>query len=322
MAPGGNPSEKVTTMVSGTVAPDTKKRRVKATAAWVGALVTAVVTAVAVTLAVHFSEHAAGIGQPPARLGAPVTVEHITAAPYAGDTFAFPTSLRVPSSELAAFDSNARGYMPGWVGPNQNYPWAWAHGGAAVYSVVVKLDLRGNRNDTVRIEGMQLAEQCQKPAIGTLFYSPPAGQGPVIRMGFNLDKVHPIAQLMTGRGLTFGASYFSQETIILAPGESQQVQLIATTQKYYCSFRINMAVLDGNSIVHELISNGRQPFRVTAPVTAPERAIPGTRTIKYASYQRLYVGGVASDVVGCSSKWVEVNPLTYSDASATPVSAC
>jgi hypothetical protein len=294
----------------------------KAVAAWVGALVTAVVTAVVVTFVTHFSQHVVTAGGSAPPEGAPIAIQHVSAAPVSGDSFAFPEPLNISPVQLQAFDSTSRGYMPGWVGLNQNYPWAWAHGGAAVTGIAITLDLRGNRKSPVRIQGMQLAEQCRTPAVGTLFYSPSAGGGHVIKMGFNLDKVHPIAQMDNGGGAGFGKPYFSEETITLAHGEKQQLQVGASTQQHYCAFRIDMAVLAGNRIVHELIGNGKQPFRVTAAPTAPDPILRGQRTIKYRAYQRVYVGGVASDTVGCSTKWVGVDPATYSLISKTHIGAC
>jgi hypothetical protein len=137
-------------------------------------------------------------------------------------------------------------------------------------------------------------------------------------MEFNLDRAHPIAQLPTTHGRLFGKPYFSKATITLAHGEQQQIQLNASTRKYDCAFRIDMAVLDGTHIVHETIGNGKQPFRVTAAITNSDPL----QAFNYSAYQRLYIGGVASATVGCNDKWVQVNPLTYSDVSTTPISGC
>jgi hypothetical protein len=293
----------------------------KATVAWVGGLLTAIVTGVAVALSVHFSDHVVDVKRPAAQNGPPITIQHVSAAPIAGDTFAFPEPLNLPHAQLEAFDNTANGYMPGWVGKNQDYPWAWEHGGAAVDGIAIKLDVRGNRNSPVRIESMQLAEQCRDPLKGTLFYSPSAGGGAVMQMLFNLDKVHPIAQLPTNSGAQFGKPYFLLQTITLASDEQQQIQLVASTQKHYCEFRIDMAVLDGTNIVHEMINNGKRPFRVTASIMELDPLL-NERIIKYRVYQRLYVGGVASVTVGCNDKWVKVNQLTYSDTSTTHIGAC
>ena len=281
----------------------------KGSVAWVGALVTAVVTGVSVALVTSFSQHAVNAGQQTAPKGPPVVVQHVAAAPYAGDTFAFPQPLNVSRMQLKAFDSIGDQYMPGWVGRNHDYPWAWKHGGAAVDDAVIELDVRGNRKAAVRIEGMQLDEQCHRPITGTLFYSPSAGSGSVTRIGFNLDQMHPIAQLLNGQYLpTFGGPYFLQKTITLNYGEQQQILLFAATKKYYCEFRIDMSVLDGNNIIHEMISNGSQPFRVTAGITVPDPVDPSSRTINFAAYRRLYVGGVAPNP--CHG-WARANPLIY-----------
>lgn len=278
---------------------------------------TAVVTGVAVALATTFSQGAVAPGQPAPPKGAPVIVEHVAAAPPAGDTFAFPNPLDISRAQLAAFDSSGSEYMPGWVGTNQDYPWAWKHGGAAVGGVIIKLDLTGNRTTAVRIEGMQLDEQCHSPAIGTLFYSPPAGSSAVVRMGFNLDQAHPVAESLNGQStggvlssqsVTFGGPYFQQNTITLSYNEPLQIQLLAATQKHYCEFRIDMSVLDGNRIVHELIGNAGQPFRVTAAIMAPASFDPRLKEINFAAYRRLYVGGVASSCHG----WAAANPIVYS----------
>ena len=279
---------------------------------WVGALMTAVVTGVAVALATSFSQHVVSAEQQTTPKGPPVEVENVAAAPLYGDSIAFSRPLDLSRTQLGAFDSTAAGYQLGWDGKNQDYPWAWEHGGAAVNGVTVRVDVQGNRKTAVRIEGMQLSEQCRSPVTGTLFYSPPAGSYPVIHIGFNLDRVHPVAQLLNDESLTFGGPYFLQNTITLAYGEQQQIQLLAITQEHYCEFRVDMSVLEGNSIVHQIIGNGNQPFRVTSSITTPDPVTPRIKDVKFAAYQRLYVGGVAS---WCGSNWIRANPLTYSDLS-------
>lgn len=255
------------------------------------------------------AQHVVSAGEQTAPKGPPVVIQHVAATPFSGETFAFPQPLDVSRAQLMALGSTADQYISGWVGRNEDYPWAWKHGGAVVGAAVITLDVRGNRKAAVRIEDMRVvAQQCSSPATGTLFYSPSAGSAPVIRMGFNLDQEHPIAQLLTG-GNTFGGPYFVlQNTITLGYGEQQQIQLLAATKKQYCEFRIDMSVLDGSSIIPQMIDNGGQPFRVTAAITAPDPGDLSTTTIKYAAYQRLYVGGVAP---GSCDGWARANPLIY-----------
>lgn len=270
----------------------------KGPVAWVATLVTAVVTGVAVALATTYSQHEVSAGQPK---GPPVVVEHVAALPGKGQSFVFPQPLVLSRAQLMAFDSTAAGHNPGWDARNQDYSWAWKHGGAAADGVIITLDVQGNRKTAVRIKYMSLVEQCRSPATGTLFFEPGGGQTANIQMGFDLDQMYPIAQSMDT-----GKPYFLKNTITLAYGEQQEIQLDASTREHYCEFRIDMSVLDptnNNEIFHEMISNGSQPFRVAAVRYDPKTVRP-----KWAAYHRLYLAGIFS---WCQGNWVQANPLTY-----------
>ncbi|MCG5220376.1 hypothetical protein [Streptosporangium sp. KLBMP 9127] len=259
-----------------------------------GTLVTAVVTAVVAALATNVSQKVSGVDRPPPRQGPPINVQHVAAAPTGGDSsFVFPQPVALSRAQLRAFQPDG-GPENNWAGKDWNYPWAWRHGGASINSVTIKLELRGNRAEPIRIQGMELVKRCTKPHTGTLFESPPSGENVPIFMGFDLDEFHSTAQLLDDQGEVAGP-YFSRKTITLTDGEKQQLQITARTKRQACDFHLDVQVLDGTTIVHQKIDNNGQPFRVSASAGP------------LSGYQRLYVGGVISHDIGCAG-WVEVSP--------------
>lgn len=234
-------------------------------------------------------------------------IQRVTAVPaQGGDSFVFPHPLNLSATQLSAFKSYNDLYMPGWIGKNKDYQWPWAHGGAALDAIAIDIDLRGNRNSPVRITGVDVDKRCSSPLTGALFLSEAAGEGAVIQMGFDLDKINPIASAVDDSHRIKG-SYFATKTVTLAYGEQQELKIFAPTTKYYCEFNIDLQVLDNTKTVHETVSNNGQPFRVTARISPSDPL-----EIKYSAYQELYAGGVDSASIGCSDRWVRVNPGTFS----------
>jgi len=150
---------------------------------------------------------------------------------------------------------------------------------------------------------------------GTLFYSPPEGNDLSTQLLVNLDSPNSapsyIASDQNG-DTTSGKDFFGAYTVSLAQGQQYTVKVVASTAAHYCTFTLDMTVLDGEQTVVEHISNNGQPFRVTAMID-PD---PGTpRPGEYAAYRMLYIGGVFSPGHGQNSfgnaLWARADPSTY-----------
>ncbi len=305
--------------------PESSKSRwrwVKRPAVWIGSLVTAVVTAVAVSLAVLFANHVIGFGQPTpgveqpitgpkqsatgagqlsAQHGLPVVVASerlLRNAAYQGNSFVFSQPLNLSPTQVHAINEWTLGLQ--LAGLDNYYTWARAHQGIDPNATIIQLVLAGNRNQPVRILGMQPVGECRAPLAGTLLYSPPAGQDSSVSIGFNLDKPDPAAQVYS-QTTGFGADYFASKTVSLRYQEQQVFQVVATTAKHYCEFRLQLTVLAGGKTSTETIGNGVHPFEVTS-------ILPSRSITSLGSYRQAYIGGVASP---CSDRFVGVDPATF-----------
>ena len=154
-----------------------------------------------------------------------------------------------------------------------------------------------------------------KPLGGTLFYVPSQAGNATIRMMFDLDEPgpvvrnigHPPCKIVT-RGDTTqcvvtydpypqqplaayaangpvdpGSSFFDNQTIHLAAGEQQVLNIRAQVTQFYATFDLEIDYIVGSASedVHKLlVSNHGSPFRVTG---MPLGARPGT-----VSYQEAF----------------------------------
>lgn len=286
-------------------ASESRWRWIRRPVVWIGSLATAVITAVAVSLTVFFTNHAIGVGQAnvhPTQSphGPPVVVAAVKVlrnAAYQGYSFVFPKPLDLTRPQLQSINRLTSGLQIG--GLNHYYAWAREHHGVDPNVVIIQLVLAGNRNQPVRILGMQPVGECRAPLAGTLFDSPPAAEDNSVSIGFNLDKPDPAAQVYS-ETTGFGADYFSSKTVSLRYQKQQVFQIVARTAKHYCKFRLQLSVLAGGKTSTETIGDGPHPFQVTGLLPASSNSVDG--------YKRAYVGGVLSP---CGSRFVQVNPARF-----------
>ncbi|WP_433468965.1 hypothetical protein [Spirillospora sp. CA-128828] len=197
--------------------------------------------------------------------------------------------------------------------PDMYLKWMTSHGAVPVDSVRHQIVLRGNRAEPVRITGMRVLSRCQRPLAGTYFLKPSGGGGEdTVRIGFNLDKSHPIAQRADDLSASFGESYFASKTYSLKYKEEVVFQAIAITSKFYCEYRIQIDALSGDRRIRQIIDNKGRPFNVTASIARRGDTHP------YKGYRTMYVGGLARSEVtpkpgqNDNRAWIQVDSKSWS----------
>jgi hypothetical protein len=267
---------------------------------WLGTIATAFVVAIVTSWGTGIGNDllsiARGHNSPS---GAPVKIDSVSLGRNAaqGGSFVFAQERVFSPRDLRAVSQ---------LGPGspQYYTWFRSKGGVDPSLSIIKLVVEGNRTHPVQIIGMNLVKHCQRPLNGTLFYSPPAGAGNTIGIGFDLDSVTSTAQNLNNYRIS--GDYFVSHTISLKQGEVQTLEVVAVTGKQYCQFTIKMTVVEGGATTTETITNHGQPFRVSA---LEEGGYFGPGALRY--YKVLYVGGVALGVIG--GVFTRKNPATYND---------
>jgi hypothetical protein len=224
-----------------------------------------------------------------------------------GDIWIFPKPMNFSGSDLEHFDDLSV------QDPEKHYRWARDRGGVDPGESHIKVVLRGNSTEQVRILGMRAITKCRAPLTGTILYSPPAGADDNIGLGFNLDNPGPYAQTISPEG-DFEGDYFDRKTVLLEKDESVTLQITARTNRQYCeyTFRIDLLVKDRRS--SQVIDNNRQPFRISKSLVHGVDYDPGP---ELSEYQVAYIGGVANfDPSGkTSGKWKRVDPSTWRESA-------
>lgn len=277
--------------------------------ALVGIATVAILVATGIVVAISFNSGTgtAGFSSLSTTTASPATGPvHVDSASYVRDgsgtaawSFVFPDKRQFSAGDLATLNSlngNAAGYAS----------WLLAHGGVNPNDARLKIDLRGNADTTVTVTDLQVVKQCQAPLTGTLLYSPAAGPASDLNLAVDLDQQFPVVQAY--RDGKPSGSYFGERGnghhIDLAPGETTTLLFDVTTSRQFCQFSFNLVVDTPDGTVVEPINDKRQPFQVTALV---EDAT--TQTPRFASYQAVYAGGVASPARNAT--FAPVDPTTY-----------
>ncbi|MFC4111687.1 hypothetical protein [Nonomuraea zeae] len=170
-----------------------------------------------------------------------------------------------------------------------------ALGGVETTESTIELELEGNRQKPVRITGMKLDADCRAPLTDTLFFSPPQGDLPTVKIGFDLDRPYPIAQYAKeheqGPGLPtqFSGDYFADRKYELKPGEQATFRLTTRTYKHYCEYAFKLELLVDSKPETQTIDNDGQPFRISAKI-APKR-VRFNEWATCSAYKRVYLGG-------------------------------
>lgn len=188
--------------------------------------------------------------------------------------------------------------------------WFRERGGVDPRATHAKIALRGNAVKPVRIMEMRALSKCKAPLTGALALSPPAGEDPTVKVGFDLDQPNPHARIIDESD-AWGGPYFTEKTIVLAPDESIVLHIVGATESRYCEFRIEARLLSDGKERTQVIDHNGQPFRVSsyAPKSQP---YSGTGL---SVYQKLYVGGIASPPRG---QWKQVDPATWRFPTSWP----
>jgi hypothetical protein len=218
---------------------------------WAGSLLSSVLVAAATTAAtVMVTKGTNAITDTSASRptgGPPVTISSQVQQfrPY----FAFPGPIHLSSGQLAELNENG-------AATDDDTGWFLQHGGAELDQSSVQLVLTGNAPGNVRVDGLTVASHCTPPLTGTIFANPGGGnQQQAVDMDVNLNAPSVIARTASG------APYFQDNSIELADGEEQPVELTVTDTKSYCSYTVEVEVRNGTRIVWETVPGG--PFLVT-----------------------------------------------------------
>jgi hypothetical protein len=276
-------------------------------AAWIGGVLTAVLTAVLIATlnplgpqALHGLAALFVGGKPAIRPSGPavkVAALQLERSENVGDTYVFRDKKDFSAGDLALAHS--------W--PSRQ-TWARTKGGVDPEETKFKLVLEGNRTKPVRIIGIQPIKHCQSPLTGTLLYAPPAGWDDSTKILFDLDKEHPIAQVV-GKDAASGGDYFAEKTLSLPLDQQQTFEVVARTTRQYCEFTLEISIVDDDKTIIETIDNEGQPFQVTgfANCTATSCAA----SPDFTRYQALYVGGAANPNATPFGAFSRKNPATY-----------
>lgn len=231
----------------------------------------------------------------PTQTGLPAAVDLVRVVPYAGEDDSHVTAqpLSLTADQLGRLNAAK-------AGDPAHQAWFTAQGAVDVDATVVQIIVEGNRGHLVRIVDIQPVVTCAAPLTGTLFLSPSQGGDRTTQLFVDLDSPRRTLaySILGGNGLvTTGEDYFGNYTVSLAQGEQQTFELKATSEKHYCTFTLNMTVVDGAQTVVEHISDDGRPFAVSALVLTAGH---------YSSYRALYVGGVFAP-----DGWVREDPATF-----------
>jgi hypothetical protein len=236
--------------------------------------------------------------------GPAITVDVLRTSqdPGMGESWVFPTALDLTGPELR-FLANARA---GKVAYAQYERWAQDRGGAFPTTVAIQLVLEGNRDKPVRIIGMKpTTKRCTIPMSGTLLYSPGAGQDESIKIGIDLDKPRPVAQVIEAG--EWKGDYFADKTVSLKRAEQVTFQILATTSKQSCEFALELTIVENGRTVVQTVADAQHPLRVSGLVKAPG----DLGSINFAAYDVLYVGGVLNPTG--NGAFIRKDPATYDE---------
>lgn len=205
------------------------------------------------------------------------------------NSYVFADRLDLSAAELRTLD--------GLEGPQYD-AWFKSRGGVAPDESDVQIIVHGNASTPVTVSDIEAIKTCKPPLSGSYFYKPGAGERNNIEISFDLDQSRSAALSSAGR------NYFILHSISLAPGETETLLFATRTTRSYCEYSLQLtAVANGRKSV-EKITDGGNPFRVSALPEAPGKDRPDARKFK-----TIYVGGVASPARDGS--FVRVDPATF-----------
>jgi hypothetical protein len=164
-----------------------------------------------------------------------------------------------------------------------------AHGGVDVRKLSLRVVLEGRRNQEIRILDIRpVGVRRTAPANGTLFYLPPQGSTPTMKMIVDFDDPLPVlrtAVIGQGDELVGTDPFFEEKTIRLRDRERDVILLRATAERYSVAFKLEVDYLIGATRKRLVIDDGGRPFRVTGMNCGAEPGI--------ASYASAYQLGTS-----------------------------
>ncbi|WP_139177278.1 hypothetical protein [Geodermatophilus siccatus] len=243
---------------------------------WVAGVIGTALTATAVTAVGSRLEE---VVTKATETGPPVSVDQVMEfrSDMYGDSVAFARGASFTDADLAELNQIDQDF-----GGMDSVEWLESRGGVAPDIVLIQLALSGNRTGSVRITNLEVHPDCSAPLDGLWFEDPPAGADDSIRMHFDLDDSNPVAKVASMDGSPTGEpeDYFPARTISLKQGEQQVIIVSASTEEKYCSFFLDMTVLEGDETsTHRITMPAGSPFEVTASLPLDQ-------------YEEVYLGGV------------------------------
>jgi hypothetical protein len=278
---------------------------------WIAGVAATVVAAIAVAIFVPYATSVGNrvsdsLNRPGQPAGPAVKIALVDEGPAEGETRATSNPLALSASQLASLNSLAeKASLDSLAGKDspEYQNWFTNRGAIPVGSTAIRLVVQGNRNNSVRIVNMQPIMSCRAPLTGTLFYFPHQGEDVTTQLVLNLDKPFALPGYRIGVARV-NPNYFAHYTVSLKRNEQFTFNIVASTNAYYCEFKLKMTVLDGSRALTETISDNGQPFRVTAAAYKEDNY----NADRFAHYQDLYIWGVMAhkEVI-----WVRANPASF-----------
>ena len=151
-------------------------------------------------------------------------------------------------------------------------------GGSNLDAVVVTISITNTGTAPAEIVGARVIDRTWYPPWnGTLIYLPPQGEDSVSKLGFNLDRVIPVAENVSGGNME--GLFFDTHGIQLPPDTPTTIAVLAATAQHAVSFRIAFDYVAQGKTSTLVVGRGSQPFYVSAPDCSGTRGFP---------YQRIY----------------------------------
>jgi hypothetical protein len=153
-----------------------------------------------------------------------------------------------------------------------------ASGGANLGSMVITITITNASTTPAEVVDARIIDrQWHSPWSGTLIYLPPQGVDFPGRMGFNLDRITPVAEKING--LTGEGPFFDNYDIQLPPGVPTTIIVLATTAHHAVSFRVAFDYIIEGKALTLVVGRGPKPFLVSTVDCANSHGFP---------YQRIY----------------------------------
>ena len=175
----------------------------------------------------------------------------------------------------------------------------------------VKLEVRGNRYQSVRIVDVRLSSLERRPMISEALICPPTGKGATGGdyevIDFRLDDQEPVGRYVTPDGKVTTTPYADRRRNILTKNESMGFLLQFHTSSHHVRFKIVIDYEFGSNKTGSItLDDNGKPFEFTAMSEKPELAGPSAEGggFRRPDYKALWIPSADDRRV------VNVNPGT------------